>query len=84
MGLAIRFSDAEHLVLARPTAVGLLDAVVLVFGWAPPIGVSQHWLSPLPGGLRELMAEGAGGHGASIWSSVTSPKKQAKSVGNGC
>ena len=39
---------------AWPAAIGLLSGVVLVFGQAPPIGVSWCWLSPLLGGLREL------------------------------
>ena len=48
-----------------------------------PIGVWQHWLSPLLDGLRDLVAEGAGEHGALACSSVVPPKKLARSAGNG-
>ena len=69
--------------LAWLATIGLLDGAVLVFSWAPPIGVAWCWLSPLLNGLRELMAEGEGGCGALIYSSVAYPKKLAKSAGNG-
>ena len=45
--------------------------------------LSPHWPSPLWGHLRELVVKGAGGHGASVPSSVGYPRKQAKSLGNG-
>ena len=54
----------------------------MVFGHDPFIGVLQCWLSPFLNGLREPVAMDAGGHGVSFCSSVVSPKKWAKSVGN--
>ena len=78
MGLPIGSGDAECLALAQPAAIGLFDRVVWVFGWVPSIGVSLPWSSPLLGHFGKLVAEGAGGHGASICSSVVSPKEHAK------
>ena len=40
VGLAIGSSDAVCLVLVQPAAIGLLDAVVPVFGQTSPIVVS--------------------------------------------
>ena len=65
----------KHLGLVQLAAVGLLCRVVWVFDWTPPIGVSWCWLSPLKGGLWELMAKEAGRQGGFICSSVASPKK---------
>ena len=72
-----------HLGLDGEAAVDLLDRVVMIFGWAPPIGLAHCWSLPLLGGHGELMAERAGGQGALICSSVVSPKKLAKSAGKG-
>ena len=82
MGLPIGSGDVENLVTAWLAAVDFLEEVVPVFGQAPPTGVLQCWLSPLLDGLRELMAKGAGGHGALAHSSVAPPKKLAMSASN--
>ena len=83
MGLPIGLGDAEHWVLAWPAAVGWSNGVICVLGLAPPRGMSQCQSPPLQGHLRVLVAKGAGGHGASVCSSVESLRKQAKSLGNG-
>ena len=81
-GCSIGFGIFLHLDLARPSAIGLLDRAVPLFGRASSIRFPCHWSLPSMDGCWELMAYGACGHEALIWSSVTSPKKHAKSVGN--